>query len=70
MSLRTLIAPLHGLAAVGVSPLVLAPVVQGTGLSWGTAAIAVAAFAMVYSRRVPTAAIVAMGAVAGAALYI
>jgi chromate transporter len=58
-----------GLAVIGVSPIVLTEVVQGTGLDWGTAAIAVAAFGLVYSRRLPNVAVVAIAAGVGAAIY-
>jgi len=58
-----------GLAAVGISPIVLIEVVRGTGLNWGSALIAAAAGAAVYSRRIPNAAVVAAGALVGIAIY-
>jgi|HubBroStandDraft_6_1064221.scaffolds.fasta_scaffold00013_73 chromate transporter len=58
-----------GLAVIGVSPLVLAQVLQGSGFDDWTAVIAAVAFVMVLSRRVPNIVVVALGAVAGVLIY-
>ena len=58
-----------GLAVIGVSPLVLAQVLQGSGFDDWTAVIAAVSFVMVLSRRVPNIVVVALGAVAGVLIY-
>jgi chromate transporter len=58
-----------GLAVIGVSPLVLAQVLQGSGFDNWTAVIAAVSFVMVLSRRVPNIVVVALGAVAGVLIY-
>ena len=58
-----------GLAVVGVSPLVLAEVLQGSGFDSGTVVIAAVSFVLVLSRRVPNFLVVVLGALAGVLIY-
>jgi chromate transporter len=58
-----------GLAVIGVSPLVLAQVLQGSGFDAWTAVIAAVAFVLVLTRRVPNIVVVALGAIAGVLIY-
>lgn len=57
------------LAVVGVFGLVMVRLLQGTGIDVVAVVVAVAAFALAWTSRIPILAIIAAGAAAGVAAY-